>query len=77
MLDDGQEIEAVLEANRSGDMSRFPVKWIEQHMQANSSLVLYPEDRSRRWILLPKASRNPDDKIAELPCIDGKGMCRP
>ena len=72
LLDDEEKIPEMLAANRSGDMSSFPAEWVKQHLSGSTSLMLMP-DGKRRWAVFEGQSRS--EPIAELPCIEGQGMC--
>lgn len=77
LLDDDSQFPKLLETlpkTEQGELADFPAEWIKQHAVANLALVLYP-DRSRRWVLYRGAWKN--EEMAELPCIDGKGQCKP
>ena len=72
--DSDEHIAAAVAANQSGDMSQLPQEWLTQHTVGNSVLMLNP-DRSRTWVLNAGSTR--DNPVATLPCIDGKGLCKP
>ena len=72
LLDAEEKIPEMLAANRSGDMSSFPAEWVKQHLSGSTSLMLMP-DGKRRWAVFEGQSRS--EPIAELPCIEGQGMC--
>lgn len=77
LIDDDSKFDLLLETlpqTEQGNLDNFPAEWIKNHAVANSSLVLFP-DRTRRWLLMPGASRDATAPIAELPCINGKGQC--
>ncbi|MDO4724755.1 MAG: hypothetical protein Q4A97_08345 [Comamonadaceae bacterium] len=77
LLDDDSQFEQLLGSLpkiEQGDLSGFPAQWFKQHAVANLVLMLHP-DRSRRWTLYRGAQRN--NSMAELPCIQGKGGCKP
>ena len=72
LLDAEEKIPEMLAATRSGDMSSFPAEWVKQHLSGSTSLMLMP-DGKRRWAVFEGQSRS--EPIAELPCIEGQGMC--
>ena len=77
LLDDDSQFQQLLDSLpkiEQGDLGDFPAQWFKQHAVANLVLMLHP-DRSRRWALYRGAHRS--DSMAELPCIQGKGGCKP
>ncbi|PAT38392.1 hypothetical protein CK625_02585 [Vandammella animalimorsus] len=77
LLDDDSQFQQLLGSLpkiEQGDLGDFPAQWFKQHAVANLVLMLHP-DRSRRWALYRGAQRS--DSMAELPCIQGKGGCKP
>ncbi|WP_143325892.1 hypothetical protein [Vandammella animalimorsus] len=77
LLDDDSQFQQLLDSLpkiEQGDLGDFPAQWFKQHAVANLVLMLHA-DRSRRWALYRGAHRS--DSMAELPCIQGKGGCKP
>ena len=74
LTDSDEKIAEIVAANQAGDPAKLlPLQpWLEQHIVANSALLLNP-DRSRSWALYAGAARG--EQIATLPCINGKGQC--
>ena len=76
LSDSDEKIAEIIAANQAGDTAKLlPLQpWLQQHIVANSVLLLNP-DRSRSWVLYEGATR--ETQIATLPCLDGKGRCKP
>ena len=76
LTDSDEKIAESVAANQAGDPAKLlPLQpWLQQHIVANSVLLLNP-DRSRSWVLYEGATR--ETQIATLPCLDGKGRCKP
>lgn len=74
LLDDEEKVPEILAANRSGDTRAFPAKWMARHLLGSTAVLTNTSDGRRPWVVYEGQSRS--EPVAELPCIDGGGMCK-